>query len=142
MSKKTPEDVNRVINDNLRKDLKNLELALNKVNEELVEYIQLEKTIEFMKTHSSDGFKTKVDIGANMFMQAKADKIEPILINVGLDIYLQLELEEALKFLKMKIKILKKEADVIRDESFKIRAQIKILLMYLAEQQNFTVAAK
>lgn len=142
MPKKTLEDVNRVINDNLRKDLKNLELALNKVNEELVEYIQLEKTIEFMKAHSSDGFKTKVDIGANMFMQAKADKIEPILINVGLDIYLQLELEEALKFLKMKIKILNKEADLIRDESLKIRAQIKILLMYIAEQGNFNVAAK
>lgn len=142
MSKKTPEDVNRVINDNLRKDLKVLELALNKVNEELVEYIQLEKTIEFMKTHSSDGLKTKVDIGANMFMQAKAEKIEPILINVGLDIYLQLEIEEALKFLKMKIKILKKEADVIRDESLKIRSQIKILLMYLAEQGNFSLAAK
>lgn len=45
-------------------------------------------------------------------------------------------MEEALKFLKMKINVLNKEAEVIRDESLKIRSQIKILLMYLAETQN------
>lgn len=142
MPAKTPEDVNRVINENLRKDLENLERALNKINEEIIEYMQLEKTIEFMKEHKPDGFKTKVDVGSNMFMQAKVEKIEPILVNVGLDVYLELELDEALKFLKMKIKILTKEADVIRDESLKIRSQIKILLMYLAEQQNFAVSTK
>jgi len=71
-----------------------------------------------------------------MFMQAKVNQIEPIIINIGLNVYLELETEEALKFLKMKIKILQKESDVIRDESLKIRSQIKILLMYLSEQQN------
>lgn len=142
MSPKSPEDVNRVINENLRKDLTNLEQALNKINEEIIEYMQLEKTIEFMKEHKPDGFKTKVDVGANMFMQAKVEKIEPILINVGLNVYLELEIDEALKFLKMKIKILTKEADVIRDETLKIRSQIKILLMYLAEQHNFALSAK
>jgi prefoldin alpha subunit len=142
MAPKSPEDVDRVINENLRKDLANLERALNKINEEIIEYMQLEKTIEFMKEHKPDGFKTKVDVGANMFMQAKVEKIEPILINVGLNVYLELASDEALKFLKMKIKILTKEADVIRDETLKIRSQIKILLMYLAEQQSFAVAAK
>lgn len=142
MSPKSPEDVNRVINDNLRKDLMNLEKALSKINEEVIEYMQLEKTLEFLKEHKPDGFKTKVDVGSNMFMQAKVEKIEPIIINVGLNVYLELEIDEALKFLKMKIKILTKEADVIRDESLKIRTQIKILLMYLAEQQNFAVSAK
>lgn len=137
-SDKSQENINRVINDKLRKDLENLEQGLNKTNEELIEYMQLEKTLEFMKEHKPDGFKTKVDVGSNMFMQAKVDKIEPILINIGLGVYLELELEEALKYLKMKIKILSKEADVVRDESLKIRSQIKILLMYLAEQENFS----
>lgn len=142
MSSKSPDDVNKVINDKLRKDLGNLEAALGKINEEIVEYMQLQKTLEFMKEHKPNGFKTKIDVGANMFMQAKVEKIEPIIINVGLNIYLELELDEALKFLSMKIKILTKEADVIRDESLKIRSQIKILLMYLAEQQSFASAVK
>lgn len=141
MGTKSLEQINRVINDNLRTDLSRLEEAYNKVNEELIEYMQLEKTLEFMKEHKPNGFKTKVDVGSNMFMTAKVDKIEPILINIGLNIMLELELEEALKYLKMKIKILSKEADVIRDESLKIRSQIKILLMYLAEKEGFAPSA-
>lgn len=136
MATKSIDDVNRVINENLRKNLENLEVALNKINEELIEYMQLERTLEFMKEHKSDGFKTKIDVGSNMFMKAKVDKIEPILINIGLDVFLELELEEALKYLKMKIKVLEKEGDIVRDESLKVRSQIKILLMYLAERQG------
>lgn len=133
---KSIEQVNKVINENLRKDLENFENALNKTNEEIIEYMQLEKTLEFLKEHKSDGFKTKVDVGANMFMKAKVDEIEPILINIGLNVYLELQLDEALKFLKMKIKVLEKESEAIREGSLKVRAQIKILLMYLADQQQ------
>lgn len=134
---KSAEQVNRHINENLRKNLETLEQALNRVNEDLIEYMQLEKTLEFMKEHKPDGFKTKVDVGSNMFMMARVDQIDQVLINVGLNVYLELEIEEALKFLKMKTKILSKEADVIRDESLKVRSQIKILLMYLSETQGF-----
>ena len=71
-----------------------------------------------------------------MFIQANVPKIEPILINIGLNTYLELELDEALKFLKMKSNILNKESDVIREQTLKIRSEIKILLMYLAEQDE------
>lgn len=57
---KSIEEVERVINEKLRVDLGDLEKALNKNNEDLMEYMQLEKTIEFIKTHKSDGFKTQV----------------------------------------------------------------------------------
>jgi prefoldin alpha subunit len=134
MSKHSTKEINEVINENLRKELENLQDLQNKANEDIVEYMQLQKTLEFLKQHKSDGFKTKVDVGANMFMKAKVQKIEPIIINVGLNVYLELELDEALKFLSMKIKVLEKEAEVIRDRSLKVRCQIKILLMYLAEQ--------
>lgn len=137
---KSEENINRVINENLRRDLENLEKVLNRINEEIVEYMQLEKTIEFTKENNSEGFKTKVDVGSNMFMQAKVEKIEPIIINIGLNVFLELDLDEALKYLKMKIKILTKEADVVREESLKIRSQIKILLMYLAERQGLAQA--
>lgn len=68
-------------------------------------------------------------------MEALVNKIEPIIINIGLNVYLELEIDEALKFLEMKVKILNKESEVIRNQSLKVRADIKILLMYLAEQQ-------
>lgn len=137
MITKSVDDVNRVINDNLRSSLKELEDALNKTNEDIIEYMQLEKTLEFTKEHKPNGFKTKVDVGSNCFMTAKVDHVEPILINIGLDVYLELQLDEALKFIKMKVKALTREGDVIREESLKIRTQIKILLMYLAEREGF-----
>jgi prefoldin alpha subunit len=136
MSKHSAEKINEVINENLRKELESLQIALNKINEDLIEYMQLQKTLEFLKEHKSDGFKTKVDVGANMFMKAKVEKIEPIIINIGLNVYLELEMDEAMKFLSMKIKVLEKEAEVVREQSLKVRCQIKILLMYLAEQQQ------
>ncbi|CAO1438046.1 unnamed protein product [Diamesa hyperborea] len=136
MVKKTAADIDHVINDVLRKDLENLEKELAKNNEELIEFMQLEKSLEFLKENKPNGFTTKVDVGSNMFIQANVPKIEPILINIGLNTYLELELEEALKFLKMKSNILNKESDVIREQTLKIRSEIKILLMYLAEQDE------
>lgn len=140
MPPKTIQQINSVINESLRRDLQNFETALNKTNDEIIEYMQLQKTLEFLKEHKSDGFKTKVDVGANMFMKAKVDNIEPIIINIGLNVFLELQLDEALKFLEMKIKVLEKESEVIREGSLKVRSQIKILLMYLAEQQQTTSA--
>ncbi|KAL7021985.1 hypothetical protein ACKWTF_012097 [Chironomus riparius] len=134
---KSTEEIEYFLNDKLKVELGNLENALNKSNQDVMEYIQLEKTIEFIKTNKSDGFKTQIDVGTNMFMEASVDKIEPILINVGLNVYLELSIEEALKFLGQKIKILNKESEVIREESLKVRAEIKILLMYLAERKGF-----
>lgn len=135
---KSIEEVEYFINDKLKVELGNLDNALNKANEDIMEYMQLEKTIEFIKSNKSDGFKTQIDVGSNMFMEASVDKIEPILINVGLNVYLELSTEEALKFLEQKIIILNKESEIIREESLKVRAEIKILLMYLAERKGFT----
>jgi prefoldin alpha subunit len=132
---KTPENIENVVHEK-KEELRMLENALNKMNEDIVEYMQLEKSIQFFKQHKPDGFKTQVDCGSNSFIQAEVNKIEPIIVNIGLNVYLELKLEEALKFLEMKIKILNKETDVVRSQSLKIRAEIKILLMYLAEARN------
>lgn len=139
---KTPQEIEIFINQVLRVELGNMEIALNRTNDDVTEYMELEKSLEFLKKYKSDGFKTQVDVGSNTFLEAEVDKIEPILINVGLNVYLELELDEALKFLESKIKILTKESEVIRDQSLKIRSEIKILLMYLAEQQGFGVQNK
>lgn len=57
---KSVQEIEQVITEKLRVDLGDLEKALNKNNEDLMEYMQLEKTLEFIKKHKSDGFKTQV----------------------------------------------------------------------------------
>lgn len=135
MASKSIDQIDHVINDVMRKQLLELQDHLIKINNEISEYTQLQQSIEFLKEHKPDGFKTKVDIGSNIFMKAKVENIEPILIDIGLHTYLELNIEEALKFLTMKIKILTKEATIVREQTIKIRADIKVLLIYLSEMQ-------
>lgn len=135
MASKSIDQIDHVINDVMRKQLLELQDHLIKINNEISEYTQLQQSIEFLKEHKPNGFKTKVDIGSNIFMKAKVENIEPILIDIGLHTYLELNIEEALKFLTMKIKILTKEATIVREQTIKIRADIKVLLIYLSEMQ-------
>lgn len=136
MASKSVEEIDHVINDVMRKELSELQDHLIKLNNDISEYTQLKQSIEFLQKHKSDGFKTKVDVGSNMFIKAKVENIEPILIDIGLSTYLELNIQEALKFLDMKIKILTKEANIVRERTIKIRADIKVLLIYLSEAQK------
>lgn len=138
VSKMTPEKLETFINDHLKEDLKLYEEQLNIINEEKREYIDLQNTVTKIKEEMSDGFKTQVNVSANVFMQAKVEKTDRILVDVGLHHYVEFTLDEALKFIDLKLRILTKHADVIRDESIKTRAQIKLALLAMGGQYNLT----
>ncbi|XP_037041386.1 protein UXT [Bradysia coprophila] len=124
------------INDHLREDLKVYENHLNHIHSEIMEYNQLRNTASTINTHLKSGFKTKVDVGANFFVQAKVDNTDRILVNVGLNHFVEFQLEEAIKFCDFKVRVLNKEADVIREESLKCRANIKLALMCIGDRSN------
>lgn len=77
-----------------------------------------------------------MNVGNNMFMEAKVADTKTIMVFVGKGIYLDFTLEEALKYIHFRVRVLEKEADVIREESIKKRADIKLGLMCLAEKTN------
>ncbi|KAM7360163.1 uxt prefoldin-like subunit [Cochliomyia hominivorax] len=137
MSRFSTENLEVFINDYLKEDLKHLEHYINIYNEEIMEYIQLKNTIETMRDNLDDGYKTQMNIGGNVFMEAKVDDLNTILVDVGKSVYIPFTLEEALKFVDFKIKILNKESDVLREESIKKRSEIKVALMYMAEKEKF-----
>uniref|UniRef100_A0A023EGT7 Putative lethal 2 35cc n=1 Tax=Aedes albopictus TaxID=7160 RepID=A0A023EGT7_AEDAL len=128
-----PENIESFVNDCLREDLKLYEQQLARLNAEIMEYVQLKNMIENIQENASDGFKTQVNIGGNFFMKAKADRVERILVDVGLKHFVEFSLEEALKFVDMKVKVLTKQADVIRDKSVETRANIKLALMVIGD---------
>lgn len=72
-----------------------------------------------------------------MFMEAKVADTKRIMVLIGKGIWLDFTLDEALKFINFKTRVLEKEAEVIRDESIKKKADIKLGLMCLAEKKNF-----
>ncbi|XP_055382955.1 protein UXT homolog [Condylostylus longicornis] len=132
----TPARLEEFINNYLKEDLKELEYHLNLRNNEIMEFLQLKNTIETIKEHLRYGFKTQMDIGGNIFMEAKIDDPQRILVNIGKDIFMDFSLDEAIKYVEFRIRILNKEVDVIREESIKKRADIKLAVICLGEKQN------
>ncbi|KAH8293188.1 hypothetical protein KR044_011299 [Drosophila immigrans] len=124
------------INDRLKEDLKQLEQCLNRYNEDIMEYVQLKNTLQTFDEHMPDGYKTQLNIGSNIFMQARVKQMDKILVNVGKEVYLEMNMREAINFSDVRIKILTKQADVVREESIKKRTLIKLALLAIAEQEK------
>ncbi|XP_030384444.1 protein UXT homolog [Scaptodrosophila lebanonensis] len=129
------------INEVLKEELKQLEQCLNKYNEEIMEYVQLKNTLQALGDHFPDGYKTQVNIGSNIFMEAHVSEADKVLVNIGSNIFLEMSAVEAEKLCDMRIKVLTKQADVLREESVKKRAQVKMALIAISERQNLVQAA-
>ncbi|CAD6995626.1 unnamed protein product [Ceratitis capitata] len=137
MSLLTTKNLEIFVNDFLKEDLKQLDHYINAYNGEIMEYVQLKNTLQALSENSDDSFKTQMNIGGNVFMEAKVDNpSDSVLIDVGKGYFLQFTLEEALKFLDFKVKILTKESNVLRVESVKKRSDIKLALLCIAEQEK------
>lgn len=130
---KRKERIESFVNDKLRSDLSQYDEFLVRNNTEIMEYMELQKFVENINNYMKNGFKTKMHIGGNFFMQAKVENTEHIMVNIGLNHYIQFTPDEAIKFCKFKINTLEKEAEVIREKSVETRAHIKLALMCLSE---------
>uniref|UniRef100_A0A182YF48 Uncharacterized protein n=1 Tax=Anopheles stephensi TaxID=30069 RepID=A0A182YF48_ANOST len=91
------ENVERFVNEQLKEDLRVYEKRLKELNAEMLEYVQLKHMIETIltKEHRAE-FKTQVNIGGNMFIKARAENVEHILVDVGLKVYVEFKIEEAI----------------------------------------------
>lgn len=124
------------INNCLKEDLKEYEKQIKLFNEETLEYIQLKNMIECIKDNFADGLKTQMNVGGNFFIQAKIPDTKTILVDVGLHHYVEFNLEEALRFVQMKINILNKKNEIVREESLKTRANIKLALLCIGSKEH------
>lgn len=127
--------VETFINDKLKEDLKTYEAYLKRLTDETIEYTELKNLITTIKDDlPGNVLKTQINIGADFFMQAKVPNKEKILVDIGLGIYVEFTLDEAQKYVQMKINILEKQADVIRDEVCKVKAHIKLALLVIGDR--------
>uniref|UniRef100_A0A6M2DPC9 Putative transcriptional regulator uxt n=1 Tax=Xenopsylla cheopis TaxID=163159 RepID=A0A6M2DPC9_XENCH len=125
------------INDVLRESLKAIEECLMKVNQEITEYIELKHSLEHIQNEPNGPFKSQMDIGCGFHIQTKVEDVSKVLINIGLDIYLEFTIPEALKFLDNRIKKLTEHTTKLRDKSAKTKAHIKLLLVYIGQMEKF-----
>lgn len=125
------------INDVLKEDLKLVHENLDKTNSEIAEWVQLRTILNSLKeTELKKGFKTKTDIGTNVYVQAHIEDASKILVAIGSGIYVEYSIEEALTFLDKRITLLNKQAAIMQGDSAKIKSRIKLVLHGIQELSN------
>ena len=73
----------------------------------LEEYENLLESIEKIMAEKNKPYKSLVEIGPSIYAKAKVDDPKTIIINIGMDVYAEMTLEEASSFLKEKIQEIK-----------------------------------
>ena len=128
------------INEVLRTDLAKLEEKLDAKNTDLAELMQLKGVITTLKDTGADksGFKTKVDMGCNFYVQAKVEDASQILLHVGLDHYVEFSLDEALVVINVRIKLLERQVENLRKQVASTNAHIKLILIGIGELQGMS----
>jgi prefoldin alpha subunit len=141
MSKKV-EIYEQFLNEKLRNDLNIVLNERDKIFTEIAEYLQIKNTIEnIIQTSPSSNqelveMKTKVDLGCNFYVNAVVQDPSRIFIAIGYGFFLEMTLDEALKFIEKKTKILNSTADELSEQAAVIKANIRIVMFGLKEIQN------
>lgn len=123
------------VNEVLKSDLNRVCLELDRVIKDLAEYQQLRETIALMlkRKENDETYEFTTDIGSNFFARVIVDDMSSILLELGLGYYLDFTLPDALRFIEAREKFLNSKLVSLRDQSGKIKAHIKLLLMYCQE---------
>lgn len=126
------------VNEVLKSDLAKLAEKLDVKNADVAEFLQLKSVITtFQNTNvEKTGFKTKVDIGNNFFIQAHVSDASKILLDVGLGYYVEFTLDEALIIINVRIKLLEQQIANLRKEIAKTNAHIKYILLTIRTIQG------
>jgi len=128
----------RFVNDVLKEDLKKVHTRYEQLNSEVAEYIQLKNFIQSISDvgSSSGGLKTKMDLGCSFYIQANISDTSTILVAVGLGHYVELTMEEALRFVDKRVNLLNIQIEKLKKDSAKTKAMIKLVLGGLQELQS------
>ncbi|XP_028034740.1 protein UXT homolog [Bombyx mandarina] len=126
------------INEVLKEDLRELETKLEFFNNEVSDLIQQKHTLKVLtnKNIHPTGFKTQVNVGCNFFMEASVSKTDTLLVNIGLNHYIEFKLSEANRFLEARIKYYEKKSHEVRLRAAQVSAHIKLMLYGISELQN------
>lgn len=140
MTEKKIQEYEAFLNDILREDLKKVLAEREKLCQEVLDLQQLKTVIERLREVeiSESSFKTRVDLGCNFYVQANVTDTKFIFVKAGLDIFVQLTLEEAVTFIDKKVAFLDKKIDKTLKVSAEINAHIQLILQGLRELSNLS----
>ena len=127
------------LNEQLRPDLQFVLEARDKLYSEIAEFLALKNSIlavQAAKLKPDQPLKTKVDLGCNFYCQAHVKDPNYIYVDIGLGCFVQFTLDEAVRFIDKRTKLLEEKAKKLTYQTTKIKANIKLVLQGLRELQN------
>ncbi|KAK6093653.1 hypothetical protein MT418_006255 [Batrachochytrium dendrobatidis] len=121
------------VNDRLRKDLEKVLEERDKLYEQIAQLLQLRNQIHVIQKQSQGEMKTMMDVGCDFFMKARIPDTSKIILNVGSNIFVEMPLDDAIKFLEKKEKTLEGQTEKWTNRASEIRAHIKLVLKAISE---------
>nr|XP_033780160.1 protein UXT isoform X2 [Geotrypetes seraphini] len=128
----------KFINEVLQRDLSKVLEQRDEVNKTIAEYLQLKNTLERLQELDDKALKTEVDLGCNFFVCAEVPDSSRIFMAVGYGFFAELTLEEALRFIEKKSKLLTGLSKSLSKDAAKIKANIRLVLEGLRELQGLS----
>ncbi|XP_068619261.1 protein UXT homolog [Battus philenor] len=126
------------INNVLKEDLRQLEIQLQNINSEISDLIQQKHSLKVLtdeKLHPN-GFKSQVNLGCEFYMEAAVTDTSKLLMDIGLNHFLEFTVSEANKYIDARIKAYEIKAEEIRNKSVQTKAHIKLMLFGVGELKN------
>ncbi|KAI2803480.1 hypothetical protein BLOT_007611 [Blomia tropicalis] len=112
----------------LKGDLKRVSKEYEIICERVVEYMNIKTTIKTLIENKINEFKTMSDIGSNCYVKCVVPNSDMIYLDVGLNHFVQLKLEEALIFIEKRVELYNQTLETLVESSSKIKAHIKLIL--------------
>ncbi|XP_040921764.1 protein UXT [Toxotes jaculatrix] len=126
------------INEVLKRDLQKVLEQRDSVYEKISQYLQLKNTIQTLQDSGSQQLKTDVDLGCNFYVQAEVEDASRIFVAVGYGFFVEMDHDEALRFIEKKTSQLTAFTEQLTKDSAKIKANIRMVLEGLRELQGLT----
>lgn len=124
------------VSDTLQRDLMKVLENRDAVYEKISQYLQLKNVIERLREAPSQTLETQVDLGCNFYVNAEVPDSSRIFVALGFGFFAELTLEEALKFIEKKNKMLTETSEQLTRDAANIKAHIRLVLEGLRELQD------
>ncbi|CAN2389214.1 Prefoldin subunit [Pristimantis euphronides] len=124
------------VTDTLQKDLRRVLESRDSVYEKISQYLQLKNVIERLQEMDSGPLHTQVDLGCNVYVNAEVPDSSMIFVALGFGFFAELTLDEAVKFIEKKNKMLTEISENLAKDASNIKAHIRLVLEGLWELQD------
>lgn len=118
------------LNSLLQEDLKLAYEAREKLKQQFVEFDELKHTIELIKVPEvqENGLQSSLNIGCDFYVDATVKDVSKIMVNIGANVFIECTLDESLKLIAKKQKLLEHQIEYMTSKVSQIEGYITLYM--------------